>query len=308
MELRHLRYFVVLAEELHFGRAARRLAITQPPLSFNIRRLEEDMGVVLFVRSRKQVTLSAAGAAFLPRAREVLERVERGAELARSVQSGSGGQLDIGFHEAMIYRGVPEIVTAFTRRKHNIEVVLSELPSRAQVDAIALGHLDGGFLNTPMLPPGLRKEALGDEHFIACVPANHRLAGAKTISVAELADERFVMMSPGDPMGYHDRAVQLCKSSGFVPKIRFTAARALSIPALVSKGLGVALVPESLGEAGFLHAAFVPLDQSSSTPTGYPVGYFVWNPKRVQPGLELFIKAVRSHILRKNRGPAVRKS
>ena len=293
MELRQLRYFVVLAEELHFGRAARRLAMTQPPLSFNIRRLEEDMGVLLFVRSRKQVTLSAAGAAFLPRARELLERAEGAKQLARSVQSGSVGHLDIGFHEAMIYRGVPEIVTAFTKKMSEVEVVLIERSSRTQVDGIVSGHLDGGFLNVPILPPGLKKEVLATEHFMACVPSSHRLAGRKHIDLADLSEDRFVMVEPGGALQFHDRALQLCKSRGFVPKIRFTVARLLTIPALVSKGLGVALVPESLRDAQLTNVSFISIEPRVSDAINYPIGYFVWNPKRVQAGLEVFIEMVK---------------
>ncbi len=299
MELRQLRYFVVLAEELHFGRAARRLAITQPPLSFNIRRLEEDLGVLLFVRSRKQVTLSAAGAAFLPRAREVLDRAEGAKQLARSVQSGSVGHLDIGFHEAMIYRGVPEIVTAFTKSISEVEVVLVERSSRAQVEAIVSGHLDGGFLNVPILPPGLKKESLATEHFVVCVPSSHRLAGRRRIDLAELSEDRFVMVEPGGALQFHDRALQLCKSRGFIPKIRFTVARLLTIPALVSKGLGVALVPESLRDARLSNVSFISIEPKVSDAINYPIGYFVWNPKRVQAGLEVFIEKVRDFNRRK---------
>ena len=293
MELRQLRYFAMLAEELHFGRAARRLAITQPPLSFNIRRLEEDMGVLLFVRSKKQVTLSAAGAAFLPRAREILDRAEKGAELARSVQLGSVGRLDIGYHEEMVYRGVPEIVLAFSKRIPEVEVVLNEQSSRTQVNEIALGHLDAGFVNLPFLPPGFKREVLPAENFIACLSSTHRLARSKKINLADLADDRFVMIAPGDAMGFHDRALQLCKSAGFIPKTRFfTAARLLTIPALVSKGLGVALVPDSLREVKLANVSFVPIEANETVRTGYPLGSFVWNSKRMQPGLEAFIETV----------------
>lgn len=152
MKLHQLRYFAVLAEELHFGRAAERLAITQPPLSSGIKALEEELGVRLFERSSKHVALTAAGQAYLAEVRVVLDRVASAAETARAVAAGLQGRLEIGFAGSMVYRDMPRIVRAFGARAPGIDVNLRELSSAEQLDALLHRQLHAGFINAAAVP------------------------------------------------------------------------------------------------------------------------------------------------------------
>jgi DNA-binding transcriptional LysR family regulator len=166
MELRHLRYFVALAEELHFGRAALRLAITQPPLSFAIQSLEKELGIRLFERDNKRVELTPAGAAYYVEAQAILERIKLANDTARSVASGNLGRLDIGFTGSMVYRHVPGIVSDFIERHPGIEVTLREQSSMEQIEGLLHGRLHAGFINTPHVPEGLAGQPLPDDPFV----------------------------------------------------------------------------------------------------------------------------------------------
>lgn len=292
MELRHLRYFVVLAEELHFGRAARRLAITQPPLSFNVRRLEEDLGVRLFERDSKRVVLTPAGEAFLREARHILDQADRARDLARAVAGGRIGQLEVGFTGSMVYRGVPEMVSAFSARHPGIEVTLRELSTVEQVDALVHGRLDAGFVNAIAVPAGLAGEALVEEPFVCCIPATHALAGARSIALERLAREPFVMFARDVSPANYDNVMSVCAAAGFHPDTRFAARQWLTIAALVANGLGVALVPQSIARTQVAGARFVPIRDEHARSNAY----FLWNPRRDVPGLASFVDTVRATL------------
>jgi len=173
MKTHLLRYFVVLAEELHFGRAALRLAITQPPLSVAIKSLEEDLGVRLLERDAKQVRLTDAGAAFLIEARQVLSQIQRAADVARNVAQGRQGQLDIGVTGSMIYRDLPHVMQAFAQQRPDIDITLHEMSTTEQQAAILRGQLQGGFVNIITPAPGLELWPLAPDTLVCCLPENH---------------------------------------------------------------------------------------------------------------------------------------
>ena len=192
MKLHQLRYFAALAEELHFGRAAERLAITQPPLSSGIKELEEELGVRLFERSSKHVALTAAGQAYLAEVRVVLDRVASAAETARAVAAGLRGRLDIGFTGSMVYRDMPRIVRAFGSQAPGIDVNLRELSSAEQVDALLHGQLHAGFINASTVPPRgasetARRSALSGS---GTTSARRRSAGGSAAATARGSAER----------------------------------------------------------------------------------------------------------------------
>ena len=173
MEFRHLRYFLALAEELHFGRAAQRLSITQPPLSLNIQQLEASVGARLFDRDSKGVRLTAAGVAFRDAARMLLARADEARQLAREVESGAVGRLRVGFVGSVLFGGLPQWLARFQLEHPRIQVALSELNSQEQVDAIAREELDLGFVHTPQVPAGLQAQLLHEHEFLCCLPAAH---------------------------------------------------------------------------------------------------------------------------------------
>jgi len=292
MELRHLRYFVALAEALHFGRAAQRLYITQPPLSFSIRQLEEDVGVRLLIRDSKHVSLTPAGIAFLDKAREILMLADRAAVLARSIDSGRVGRLVVGFTGTMLVRGLGQAVLRFARDFPDVELVLSETPSSQQVARIASGHLDAGFLNAQVPPSGLESLVFCEEVFEACLPETHSLSGAESIDLAQLAQESFLVFGREMSDAYYDYIFSLCSDAGFRPRIVQHAGQLSSVVGMVASGMGVALLPRSLRNIGFPGARFIPILGCAP----HPSAYLCWHPNRIEPGLPALIGTVRDIV------------
>jgi DNA-binding transcriptional LysR family regulator len=293
MKTHLLRYFVVLAEELHFGRAAQRLAITQPPLSSAIKALEDELGVQLLERSSKHVALTPAGRAFLKEARLVLERVASASETARAVAAGKRGRLELGFTGSMIYRDVPRIVARFSEALPDIDVHLRELSSSEQIDALLHGQLDVGFVNAATVPAPLAAIPLADDVLVCCVAASHRLADRAEVDLADLADDVFVMFSRDVAPANHDNVIAVLSRAGVHPRTRHAARQWLSIVALVASGMGVALVPASVAKAGIAGARMLPIRGGGAR----SAGLLVWNGERRSPLVESFT-AIAGEVLK----------
>jgi DNA-binding transcriptional LysR family regulator len=271
MELRHLRYFIVLAEELHFGRAARRLAISQPPLSVAIRQLEESVGARLFERNSKEVRLTPAGQALQSSSERVLRQVEEAANEARDVSLGLVGRLRIGFVGSMLYRGLPQALAQFRASHPAVRVTLAELNSGEQVNELIQDRLDVGFVHNSRLPPELRHVLLMSEPFVACLPAGHRLARRRTVALASLSNEPFVLFSRNASPDYHARILAICASGGFRPEVQHEVRHWLSVVSLVSQDMGVALVPSAMQFAALRGAVFRPLEEQVARSEAYCV-------------------------------------
>jgi DNA-binding transcriptional LysR family regulator len=271
MELRHLRYFAVLAEELHFGRAAARLAISQPPLSVAIRQLEESVGARLFERNSKEVRLTAAGHAMRGSARKILAQAEEAAVEARDAAAGVVGHLRIGFVGAMLYRGLPQALRDFQERYPGVRVKLTEMNSAEQITELMQGGLDLGFVHTSRMPQELESRLLVSEPFVCCLPARHRLGRKATVRPSDLRDETFVLFGQGVSPDYHDRILSICAEAGFRPQVRHEARHWLAVVSLVSQGLGVALVPQALSHSALRGAVFRPLAGARARSDAYGV-------------------------------------
>ena len=290
MEFRHLRYFLVLAEELHFGRAARRLSISQPPLSLNIQQLEASVGARLFTRNSKQVALTAAGQAFVPAARALLEQAAQAASHARDVGQGMAGSLAIGFTGTMLYSGLPKILERFQARHPLLRLMLKELSSHEQLFELAQDRLDLGFVHTTRVPPELSEILVASQAFVCCLPAGHALARKRELSLPQLQGEPFAVVSRTVSPDYHERIMAICTEAGFYPEIRYELRHWLSVVSLVSQGMGVALVPAALQQSAMAGAAFVPLQQAT---TPYDT-HCLWKTSRDNPALAAFVSAVRA--------------
>lgn len=259
MKLHHLRYFLALAEELHFGRAAARLAITQPPLSGAIKALELELGATLFERDSKRVGLTPAGLALRAEAQHILERLERAAEVARAVAAGKRGRLDVGFTGSMVYRELPAIVHRFNAAAPGVEVVLRELSSAPQLEELLRGELDAGFVNVSTVPPLLCSLPLTDDRFVCCLPESHALAAQPAVRLQELAHERFVMFARDVAPANHDNVLAVFSRAGIEPRLVHAARQWLTVIALVAQGLGIALVPGRLARSRIGGVVFVPI-------------------------------------------------
>ncbi|MCW5653757.1 LysR family transcriptional regulator [Hydrogenophaga sp.] len=293
MEFRHLRYFLMLAEELHFGRAAQRLAITQPPLSLNIQQLEASVGAQLFVRNSRGVQLTAAGQAFVPAARALLEQAGEAAREAREVAQGVLGSLQIGFAGTVLYSGLPQMLKGFAQQHPRLRLTLRELSSSDQLIDLMHERLDVGFVHTTRVPAGFSQILVSRQPFVACLPAAHALARRKRLVLTALQGEPFAMISRTVSPDYHERILGLCADAGFSPEIRFDLRHWLSVVSMVSQGLAVALVPAALRQAGLPGAVFVPLEaQTSSYET-----HCLWKTDRDQAALAAFLGVVRAFAL-----------
>ncbi|MBV2133556.1 LysR family transcriptional regulator [Pseudomonas sp. MAP12] len=249
MELRHLRYFIAVAEELHFGRAAQQLGISQPPLSQQIQALEEELGVRLFERTNRRVALSEAGRLFLPEARQVLAQLERAVAIARRAQRGELGELKVGFTSSAPFTStIPRAIQAFRLACPDVHLDLCELSSRGVAEAVAEGRLQVGMLRPlDALPAGLAALELFVEPLVAVLPAGHPLAlGSEAgVSLAALAGEPFVFFPRSFGTGLYDQLLSLARAAGFTPRIVQEASEAMTLIGLVATGLGVTVLPAS---------------------------------------------------------------
>lgn len=251
MELRHLRYFVAVAEELHFGRAAERLRIAQPPLSRQIRDLEREVGSALFERVPRGVELTPAGRAFLPEARLTLAQAERALRTAHRAAQGETGRLRVGFVEAATHSGIlPDVLSFFRAHLPSVGLSLFELDPLRQAEAFQDGRIDVGVLHSPPLDAArwLRVEPIYTERVILALPKHHALAGRARLSLAALADEPFVSFPRVVGPEMYDDIIASCRAAGFSARIVQEAVGWHTLASLVSAGVGVGFVPRSIAE------------------------------------------------------------
>lgn len=265
IELRHMRFFVALAEELNFGRAAARCNVSQPPFSVAIQQLESYLDVALVVRNSRQVSLTAAGEAFYQRVQRVLAQSGDAYTLARRVSEGRKGILRVGFHASMLYRGLHEMVAAMERDEPLVEIELFEMPTLDQVQALLAGRLDVGFGHSTIVPEALSSITLLNEPFVVCLPPGHRALQVPIFALDMLKNEGFICFGRAASPTYFDRIVSLCVESGFTPNIRHQVRQWLTVVAMVAKGMGVAIVPQCLMRSG-IRAEFLPLPGESISP------------------------------------------
>ena len=293
MELRHLRYFLALADELHFGRAAQRLAISQPPLTVAIQQLEAEVGAPLFLRNSRGVQLTAAGQALVPAAQAAIDGAAQALHAARDAASGQVGRLSIGFAGTMLYRGLPQMLRRFQAEHARLQLSLRELSSSEQMVELQHARLDAGFAHVSHAPAGLAAQLVSSQPFVACVPAVHALARKRTLPLDALAPEPLALVSRSVSPDYHARIVAACQAAGFTPQPLHEMQHWLSVVSLVSQGLAVALVPAALQQAQLAGAAFVPVKDPHGTLPRYETRC-LWNPARDLPALGLFLAAVRA--------------
>lgn len=270
MELRHLRYFVALAEELHFSRAAGRLGISQPPLSQQIRALEEMLAAKLLDRSSRHVALTEAGRLFLVEARATLEQADRARMVAGRAHLGEIGELTIGlFPSALLADPVADAILSFRRAHPLVRLVLRESAAHPTIEALADGRLGAAFLRyatRPKLPQGYRVFEMLREPMVLVVHRSHRLARhAGPVSLGTLADEPFIHFSPREGNALHDHVAAICASAGFTPRIAQEANQNGSILALVGNGLGVTILPRSLCRLRLPELRILPIAEASAT-------------------------------------------
>jgi DNA-binding transcriptional LysR family regulator len=260
LELRQMRYFLAVAETLHFSRAARKLRMAQPNLSLQIRRIERALGHALFIRSTRGVALTPAGAFLAARAGSLQTSFDEAIQTAQRIGDGQEGTLTVGFSGSAMYSQLPFVLDRFRRRYPKIQVQLREMYAHEQQPLLLDGSLDVGFIRDGAPAQGLSMTPLSREPFCAVFPQSHRFAkNNEAIAPHELKDEKFVLFTPRIARLAFERTLEVCTASGFTPDIALEAPQWVTIVSLVAAGMGVSIAPTSVMRLNIPGAVFRPL-------------------------------------------------
>ncbi|GAA4343616.1 LysR family transcriptional regulator [Pigmentiphaga soli] len=287
MELKDLASFVVLAEELHFGRAAARLHISAPPLTQRIKQLENELGVVLFERNNRRVELAPAGALLLEEARSILDRTRQIRQRLQAVELGYAGRLRIGVSGSVIHSDARRRLEAAIPA--GIDASWAMMSSAEQVKAIRERQLDMGVVNTPIDHDGLAVHVLEHEPFVVAVPATHRFAARKSIRLSMLRDDTFIIGERHLGPNYYDRMISACERAGFVPKVDLQSQLLSSYIGLVALGAGVTFAPRSLARAGLAGIAYLRIREQAP----HAEVSLAWSAQRTSPVTDRVLSGMR---------------
>jgi len=300
IDLRLFRYFVAVAEELHFGRAAERVGIAQPPLSQQIQLLERQLGVRLFDRTNRKVELTNAGAVFLTEARIALATADHAIEETRRAGRGQVGRLAIGMVGSITYQEmIPEVIHRFRDLFADVAIQLQECSTPQQIEAIRRGELQIGFVRPPVSDHVVTLETVMSEAMVIALPSSHRFAARKQIAIKELADEPWITLPPGLGLGFYDQVMSLCAKAGFQPSLSQVAVQMHTMLSLVAGGLGVTVVPESVRFADRKGISYVAIS-GATPPVETAAAYLTSNRS---PILSNFLKILRSVSIERSSEP-----
>lgn len=246
IELRHLRYFIAVAEELHFGRAAEHLHVAQPGLSQQIQVLESELGVRLFDRSSRRVELTPAGTALLTEGRRALAQMERALDRARRTGLGELGRLTVAAIGSATYDVLPAVLREYRRRYPDVELLLREMSTGAQVNALRTGEIDVGFLRLPADTHDLVSATVREETMLLMLPASHPLAERSEVPLAALAGQPLIVFPASPRPSWADIVIAACRQAGFEPRVVQEAMESATVVSFVAAEIGLALVPEGL--------------------------------------------------------------
>jgi DNA-binding transcriptional LysR family regulator len=291
VELRQLRYFIAVAEELHFRRAAARLHISQPPISQQIRQLEQELGCRLLHRTRRRVELTAAGEAFLRDARALLAELDSAAETARRIEAGQSGRLRISFVGSALLSIVPMAVQRFRAVRPDVEIVLRERSTMDQLRAVSDGLTDIGLIRPPIETVGrLRTELVLREPTVAALPVGHPLAELRRVPMRRLGAEPLVLFPRNQAPGFHDLLISSLAAAGTHTRVVQYAPEMITIIGLVAAGLGVSLAPASVSRLALDGVTYRPV---SGMPRSELVA--VTREEDGSPVVPAFIEQIKAH-------------
>ncbi len=294
MELRHLRYFLAIAAENHFTRAAKRLGIAQPPLSQQIRQLEEEVGTPLFTRTARGVTITAAGEAFLPHAEAALREVDRARTAARRVRHGDLGTIRVGFTSAASLNPlVPGAISDFRKAYPDVELRLIVQPTAPLLAQLAQDQIDVAFVRpTSTERQSLRAIPLPDERLWIALPSGHALATRKRLRLDELRDEPFILYPRANGNLLYDSIIAACQSAGFSPRVVQEAPQMAAMVSLVAAGVGVTLVPESVCQLRPAGVRYVRIHGQAPVAMLWLVG----QRSATAPGIDNFLRHAEKYV------------
>ena len=299
MELRHLRYFLAVAEELHFGRAAARLHISQPPLSQQIRRLEKELQAPLFQRTKRHVELTNAGRVFLGDARALISQAEQAAGNAKRAGRGEIGQVLVGCDLWADFLNGANIIRLFARRHPDVEVELRDLTATEQISALESGRIHVGILRPPVPSKALISERLLSENLVVAFPRGHRFKSYGRVFWPALGDEPYVLFSRRRAPAFDAFVARACHDAGVTLRVKYEVEHPQTILAIVEAGLGISLVPASLQMVRRSAIAYRRL-----SPAGPALETVIaWRRDSELPLVQAFVKVARE-VARSRRVPA----
>jgi len=291
MDLKQMAYFVAVAEELHFSRAAVRVRIAQPALSQQIQQLEQELGGALLIRNKRNVSLTEAGAVFLSEAKTMLMQAEHAKTVARQAFSGIVGELSVGFVEAATWSALPQVVAAYRTQYPQVKLTLQHLNTAKQIQALQNRNIHVGIIGLPIDNPALSFHLIAKEPYWVALPPGHRLADKSDVFVSDLVREQFVFTNREAGPLYYDKIVKVCLDAGFSPEIIQSANEMLTVLSLVSCGMGIALIHESAKNlrSDLIYKRLLGTDQSA-----YQLS-FVWEKANIPPTLQGFLKIIEKY-------------
>ncbi len=282
LELRHFNYFLAVAEELHFRKAAEKLFISQPGLSRQIKQMEEILGTSLFVRNKRKVSLTPAGDYLKSELEFILNHLEVTRKQLKSIGEGNLGEIRIGFLGSAIQNVIPDLLIKLKNKYAGIKANLEELSNKAQVNAVLSDKLDVGFVRLARVPNGIELQPVFEDTFSVVLPKDHKLNSTSFESVHQLAEESFILFSQDYSPLYYDTVMSICEDKGFTPKISHKSVHAQTIFKLVENNLGIAIVPTSLQHGFQMDVKFIELKKISQR----AVLSVIWKSDNRNPALQ----------------------
>jgi DNA-binding transcriptional LysR family regulator len=289
IELRHLRYFIAVAEELHFGRAADRLHMAQPPLSQQIRQLEAKLGFQLFHRTKRSVELTEAGQVFLEDCRKIFRQLDQAVRTGQQASRGEMGQLAIAFVSSAAYNILPPILQAFRAAMPQVQLELHELTTDQQVRWMQDGRIDVGFVRPPVEDEQLQLMTIFREPLVVALPIAHPLTEQPQVSLAALASEPFILFPRPLAPGLYDQIISLCQQAEFSPNVVQEAIQMQTIVSLVAADIGIAIVPVSLQNLQRTGVVYKRLIE----PTPQAAIALTWRTQDPSPTVQRFLEVVK---------------
>lgn len=289
IELRHLHYFKVLAEELHFRRAAERLFIAQPGLSRQIKQLEEFYQTPLFIRDKRNVSLTNAGVYLKNEVDLLFNHLNSIKTQVEKIAEGKITSLKLGFIGSAVQAILPELLANLKHQQPLIDITLNELSNEIQLEMLLKNELDFGFVRIKETPIGLQSISILTDHFALVVPKSHPLAKTKKVNLQDFKQESFILFSKEYSKSYYELVMSIFQDQGFQPHVALKTVNALSIFNLVAQGIGIAIVPSSLKKGYHTHVDFLELQHIPQRTTLS----LLWNQNNRNPGIELLLEILK---------------
>ena len=289
LELRHLRYFITVAEELHFRKAAEKLFIAQPGLSRQIKQLEDTIGYKLFHRHQRKVELTVAGAFLAKECKKVFSFLEGAIDQAAHLSAGNMGELKIGYVGSAMQEVLPPILKLIRKEFPEIHFDLRQWDNQRQVEAIMDGTIDIGFVRVDSLPASLKKKEMQIDTYSLVLPRDHPISNKSFKDISQLKAENFILFDPSYSESYYRQMMRIFDDAGFVPNIAHKTVHASTIYSLVENGFGVSVVPSSLKKGYDYNLKFIEMNRSVHRTTLHAT----WNPENRNPSMEHFLSVLK---------------